>query len=440
MRYWIRFTIIALLAVFISGCLAPGDVDSDGEPQEQEASAVRPVKEFPLPDEIRGFEELTNLDEHGATGIWVTDGLAYLSGSVGLRIYDVADPADPILLADNVSDTQGTRDVDVFVHPDDNRTYAVLAHGSSLITLVDVTDPTAPVVVSAVEDIGAAHNIAVVPGHPVVYNSRSISTHTPEPGATGKIDIVDFADPEDPVVHVFDFPAVAMTVGGVPRAVASTTCHDVTFNEELDRAYCAGVTDTTIWDVSDPLDPEIIQVFDWPFTNIHHAAWDARDGDLLILGDEFAGVLAPAPMCHDTVEYPTSALWFIDISDLMTPVPLGYFQIEWDAAGASVDAGSPVYCSTHFGTVVEDEDLFVIGWYSAGTALVDFSDPMNPFQVAHHRAEGATSVWEARYWNGHVFTGDGARGMDVLKLVDTDGVGDTSSSGGRIPLEWIRGS
>lgn len=410
--------LLALFIVFsagLAGCISDGsDWRGDGEREDPWA---REIVEYPLPDPVGGFEAGPSPEPNGTQGLWVQDGLAYLSGGTGLRIYDVADPQDPVLLAKEVEGTEGTRDVDVITHPN-GRTYAVLGDNSDNMTFVDVSDPTDPVMVEKVKGVVSTHNIAVVPGTAVVYNSRSLSTHTPEPGHTGRVDMVDFSDPENPEVHVFDFPAVALTVGGVPRVVDTMACHDITFNQGLDRAYCAGVTQTLVWDVSDPLAPEILQVLDWPMTNIHHGAWDARDGDLLILGDEFVGVAAPTPMCHDAVAYPTSALWFIDISDLATPIPVGYFQIEWDALGASADAGEPVYCSTHFGQTVEGRDLFAVGWYTAGTALVDFSDPSAPVMVDHFRPEGGVSTWDARYWNGHLFTGDAARGMDIIRLIE----------------------
>lgn len=414
MRFGILLALSLLVSAGLAGCLSDG---ADWREKNQPVAAWAPhFVDYPLPETVTGFEPGVNLDPNGAQGVWVHGGVAYLSGGEGLRIYDVSDPQDPAPLADEVADTQGSRDVDVFVHPN-GRTYAVLGDNSDTMTFVDVSDPTDPVVAAQVDGVVSTHNIAVVPGTAVVYNSRSLSTHTPEPGHTGQVDMVDFSDPDNPQVHVFDFPAVALTVGGVPRVIDTMACHDITFNEELDRAYCAGVTQTLIWDVSDPLAPEILQVLDWPGTNIHHGAWDARGGDLLILGDEFVGVAAPTPMCHDTVAYPTSALWFIDISDLATPVPVGYFQIEWDALGASLDAGAPVYCSTHFGETVEDRDLFAVGWYTAGTALVDFSDPSNPVMVDHFRPEGGVNTWDARYWNGHLFTGDTARGMDIIRLI-----------------------
>lgn len=398
-----RAFLLFLLVPLLAGCLA----DDPADPQTgNDGDDMTPM---PVPESLSAMEFVTNGNDTPVLGLWVEDGLAYLSGGEGLRIVDVQDPSNPFALAPPVEDTS-SRDVDLLHHPN-GRLYAVLSAGN--VKLVDVTDPAQPFVVSQA-DVGS-HNMAVVPGTTIVYNSRSISTHVPGVGETGQVDLIDFADPAAPVVKVFAFPAVVVTVGGTPRAVASTTCHDITFNIALQRAYCAGVSDTTIWDISDPWSPVIIQVIDWPGTNIHHAVWDAWNGTLLILGDEFAGVAAPSPPCSATVSDPTSALWFFDISDLATPLPMGYFQIQHDQSLA--EGGLPAYCSTHFGDVFSDRYL-VMGWYAAGTVLVDFSDPANARQVAHYLPDGGQSnTWEARYWNGHIFTGDTIQGMDILRLV-----------------------
>ena len=409
--------LLALLLVpLLAGCMADESGGSGGDGSGTPSGGYRVPDSTQGPDAITGMQWVSQPNSNSTTGIWVADGLAYLSGGVGLRIVDARDPEHPVVLSQEVENTTGTRDVQAFVHPN-GRHYAVMAKGGiGAVTLVDVEDPTAPFVVSEA-DLPGSHTIMVIPGTAVVYNSRSISTHVPGAGETGQIDLIDFTDPESPVVHLYVFPAVAMTVGGTPRAVVSTTCHEMTANAELKRAYCAGVTDTMVWDVSDPLDPVILQVIDYPLINIHHSVYDAHNGTMLIIGDEFVGVLAPTPMCSDTVPYPTSAVWFFDITDLALPKPLGYFQIDYDALAGSVESQRPQYCSTHLGDVLHGRDLLALGWYSAGTILIDFSDPRAPVAVDHYRADGATSTWEARFMDGHVFTGDTQRGMDILKLV-----------------------
>lgn len=413
-----------LASMTLAGCL--DDASTDTRPADGDApDPVREILNTTAPEVLSGIEMVTQTLLNGTAldptdGLWIHDDIAYLSGPPGLRIVDVSVPEEPVVLHEGVEDTS-SRDVDILEHPN-GRTYAVLTSGG--VKLVDVTDPTTAHVVS-VAAVGS-HNMAVVPNTTVVYNSISInSPHNGgelagETGTTGKIDIVDFADPANPVVHEFWFPAVIQTPAGVPRHVASTTCHDITFNAERQRAYCAGVTDTTIWDISDPLAPAIIQVIDYPLVNIHHGVWDARGGDLLILGDEFAGAVA-GPMCSTVVEYPTSALWFFDISDIETPVPVDYFQVEWDSL--TTESQDTALCTTHFGTLVGGHEALVMGWYAAGTVLVDFSGvQMDPDfggarQIDHFRPDGSVNTWEAREHKGYVFTGDTQRGMDILRLI-----------------------
>lgn len=407
-----------LTSLMLAGCLDDAETDPQvtGNPPGPWVGALNTT----APEVLTGLEMVTQTLLDGeplgpADGVWIHNDMAYLSGPPGLRIVDIRDPANPVVLHEGVEDTS-SRDVDILEHPD-GRTYAVLTSGG--VKLVDVTDPTTAHVVSVAAI--SSHNMAVVPNTTIVYNSISINTDLAgEAGGLGKIDIVDFADPEHPEVHEFWFPAVIQTRAGVPRAVASTTCHDITFNEDRQRAYCAGVTDTQIWDISTPLQPTIIQVIDYPLVNIHHGVWDARDGDLLILGDEFAGAAA-GPMCSSTMQYPTSALWFFDISDIETPTPVDYFQVEWDSI--SGESQNTALCTTHFGTLVAGHEAMVMGWYSAGSVLVDFGgvqfDPDfgGARQIDHFRPDGDVNTWEAREYKGHIFTGDTQRGMDILRII-----------------------
>jgi hypothetical protein len=401
-----------LLFLPFSGCLSGDGGDGPRDQVDGDGMGGNSTL-YPLPGTVTGMEFITNGNSNGTTGIWIDGDTAYLSGGVGLRILDITDPARPALLAADIPDTN-SRDVDILHHPN-NRTYAVLADsGENGMKLVDVTDPVRAELVAT--EPHCVHTVAVVPNSTVVYASWSLC-HAIPPGEqmqAGDVTIVDWADPLNPTWKIFAFPPVVITEGGVPRPVTATSCHEMTFNAELQRAYCAGISNTMIWDISDPLNPEIVQVIDWPLINIHHSVYDARDGDLLIIADEFGGVATPSPPCTDPGVDPTSALWFFDISDLATPVPVGYFQIDHNQL--SGDTASRGYCSTHLGEIVDGRDLMVLGWYTAGTVLIDFSDPANAFQVAHYRAADPTSVWEARYHNGHVFSADTQRGLDISRL------------------------
>jgi hypothetical protein len=410
-----RLLLASLLSLaLLAGCLSndaaegPGPAATTTTPPPATAADVAGMEYLASP-------AFNQSDSPATLGEWVEGGLAYLSGPAGLRIVDVHDPAHPVVLAEDVPDT-ASRDVDLIHHPN-GHLYAILADASeSYMKLVDVTDPRVPQFVGHTET--CVHTVAVVPNSTVVYGSWSLC-HAFVAGQPldGDVEIVDFADPLHPVSRLFVFPPAAV-IGGVPHPVTATSCHEMTFNADLQRAYCAGISDTLVWDIKDPLNPVIVSVIDDPLVNIHHSVWDADNGTTLVIGDEFTGVLAPTPTCSDQAELPTSALAFYDISDLSMPRRVGYYNIPYDAVAASAESGSPQYCSTHLGDVIDGTDLIVMGWYTAGTVMVDFSEPSDAKTVATWRAEGQpTSVWETRYYDGHVYASDERHGLDILTLV-----------------------
>lgn len=404
-----RLLLALFLVPLLAGCLVDDDAGDDGDTSPDE-----PYTPTTIPAAFTGLEQVSSPQVNGSEGSFIDGTRLYLSGGDGLRILDITDPANAVVLATDIEGTQGSTDVDVMHHPD-GRTYAVLnVQGDGHVALLDVTDINDLRIVS--ETQLCAHAVGVLPDSAIVYVSWSVC-HAVPPGnqmANGDVEILDFTDPANPVTRLMVFPPFVM-MGLTPRPITATSCHEISFNGPLQRAYCAGITDTQIWDVSDPLAPVVISVIDDPRVNIHHGAWDARNGTLLILGDEMAGVLAPTPTCSDEVEYPTSALWFYDISDIEAPRPLGFYNIPYDALAASQEAGRPQYCSTHMGEVIDD-NRFVIGWYTAGTAVVDFTDPTNPGTLATWRASNS-NVWEARYARGHLFLSDTNRGLDILEFV-----------------------
>jgi hypothetical protein len=49
--------------------------------------------------------------------------------------------------------------------------------------------------------------------------------------------------------------------------------------------------------------------------------------------------------------------------------------------------------------------------------MVDFSAVSEPQEVGHLDPEGA-NTWSAYWYNGHIYTNDGGRGVDVLEVRD----------------------
>jgi hypothetical protein len=266
----------------------------------------------------------------------------------------------------------------------------------------DVTDPANPFELARFNI--TSHNLAVHrPAH-VVYNSRSLGD------PTGGAEIIDASDPDDiKLAKAWEFENAA--ADGSP--VANTGCHDVMVYPDQERAYCAAVTQTLIWDVSDPLNPTIVTAIENPLISIHHSAFTILDHSVLVIGDEAGGALLYACFGHAStpvadLSTPTGAIWFYDLT---TPVPT---LLSWLSVPAMPDR-APATCTAHFGSVIGDDSsgVFAYGWYVAGTLLVDASDPMLPRLVDQVPTGGST--WDARYYRGYVFTGSGSEGMQVLK-------------------------
>ncbi|MBW3581790.1 MAG: hypothetical protein KY455_01710 [Euryarchaeota archaeon] len=415
-----------LLAVVFAGCVGiePPEVGLVEDPDGS-------VLSYLFPETVTGMEHVRQMEftlgdgtafDMVGNGLFVHEGLAYVSGS-NLVILDLRDdPSAPEVLA-IVEDTP-SRDVDIMVHPD-GRIYAMLS-GAPGIVVVDVTEPSAPEVVHRLP-IGY-HNLVVVPDTTIVYNSRSVYTgegvkppeqspRRPEVGADvltkgGLVDVIDFANVTAPVVEEFRLRGPTML--GTPKVGTAPACHDITVYPEAGRAYCAGVTETQVWDITTPAEPKILQIVHNPGTNIHHAAWPAKDHTLLVIGDELGGA-AVAPGCV-VADQAYGGLWFVDISDLSDPKPVGWYAPREQTR-------QNISCTSHFGGFVEDTQIMVMGWYTAGTVLIDITDPTDVKEIAQFA--DATDTWESRYYAGHVYTGDMARGVDVLTLVGDGAVTKT---------------
>jgi len=85
----------------------------------------------------------------------------------------------------------------------------------------------------------------------------------------------------------------------------------------------------------------------------------------------------------------------------------------WSVAGQ--EGSDPVSedCSAHYFDV--RGKIVVQSFYAQGTRFIDVSDPTNPTQIAYYRpADGR--AWAAYWHNGLVYVADNLRGVDILRL------------------------
>lgn len=86
----------------------------------------------------------------------------------------------------------------------------------------------------------------------------------------------------------------------------------------------------------------------------------------------------------------------------------------WSPADAD-EVFAAAFCSAHYFEV--RDGIVAYSWYAQGTRFLDVSDPTNPIQIAYYRPTGTVS-WAPYFHGDYVYVADISRGVDVLELAD----------------------
>ena len=338
------------------------------------------------------------------------------------------------------------------------------------VHIYDVTNPDAPVKVGFVDCPGSQNDVAVVePGIiALAYHSETGTTcsrtwtPTGGPRKTAGVRLFDVSDPASPkalgaspslpggthtlTVHpsgnyIYASPGGIANGGGVQQILDITNrqgpfpvstfkpneagCHDFEFFTSADQkamGVCAGLTESQIWDVSDPTKPVIAARIINPLIQFNHSAMVTDDGKTLVIGDEAIGA-------NECKGGPTGAMYSYDISNPTVPIPKGYFGINRSHKDAPVNssaAGQPgtgrdTWCTAHIFNFIPGTSIMVAVWYSGGLNIIDWSNPSAPRELAYYRTTGdnlytdVTNYWSGYWHNGRIYANDRVRGFDALK-------------------------
>lgn len=357
---------------------------------------------------------------------------------VGLRILDVGDPTAVRVLAEitclgyhadvgvyenlllaSIDDAETNKGCEDSLDP-----RGVDREGVAGVRILDVTDPANPEVAGFVDEEtlgGGVHNLSVLPDDGLAYIASSDLTPTAPRFAW--IDLTTSG-----------FPARVIPMRDI-SPTASAGCHDIGLDLARDRAFCAAVEQTHIWDISDPRAPTEVSTIVNPAINIHHGARVAPDGRTLVLNDELAGAAA-AFGCLGTGSLGlVGALWFYDISDPAAPRPLGSYSTEELSP-------TDMPCTSHFYNFVPGTSLLSVGWYRSGMVVVDYEDPASPRTEAVFEPAN-TDFWASYFYRGH-FYGSSFRfdaadeGGGGLWVMGVEGVGDVAPAAVDEGTSWSR--
>ncbi|PRX95519.1 LVIVD repeat-containing protein [Allonocardiopsis opalescens] len=360
----------------------------------------------------------------------------FVGNEMGLLVYDIADPAAPELLSQVVC-PGGQGDVTIagdllfysvdYMMADSECGADYASEGDPEpwegIRVFDVSDPTDPRYVSDVRTDCGSHTNTLVPGGPDSGSAYIyVSSYDPYPGQPGcepphnKISVVEIPldDPESASVvaepELFDADS------------ESTGCHDITVFPELELAAGACMGDGLLLDISEPLEPVVIdRVRDEENFAFWHSATFNNDGTKIVFTDELGGGMAPT--C-DAATGPTRGA-------------NGIYEITGEGADARLSfqayykiprmQSRMANCVAHNGSLipVEGRDIMVQAWYQGGVSVWDFTDSTAPVEIGYWQ-RGPFSAerlvtggsWSAYYYNGHIYSSDIQEGLDVLAISD----------------------
>lgn len=367
-----------------------------------ESSAAVPIRV-----EERGFDRELKYVGRGAvsyahTGdLWVFGTTAYVGnyGDNSLRVFDISDPANPVMTDSVYVDARRVNDVKV----NEDGGFAIMTREGASdrrngIVILDISDPHHPTIASEFTETvtGGVHNTFIVGDLVYLVNNGTRDMH-----------IVDVSDRENP-----------KEVGRWGLDHANKVLHDVFVKDGI--AYLSYWDDgLVILDLGglgrggSPTQPVFVSRVNYPQGNTH-VAW--RWEDYVFVGDE----IFPADW---DPERPVAARGYIhvfDVSDIDNPVEVAKYEVP--------EAGS------HNVWIEDDDPTLYIGYYQAGLRAVDVSGDLRGDlyqqgrEIDHYMTEASENVrvpnaafnWGVMIHDGKIYSADFNSGLWVHEWVPTE--------------------
>jgi hypothetical protein len=297
----------------------------------------------------------------------------------------------------------------------------LVGQGFEGLNIFDISDPANPVLVKNLRMASdttptgcGSHTATLVPdearGNVYIYNSGSS-------GACPGIDIVKIPL-ADPTSAAF-----------VRREPAGRACHDTgVILGDVNLVSCAGGNGFTVWSVNPSIDApaegsleDPIQLYSRSVTGvtIGHSAAFTWDGSMLIFGHEPGG--GTQARCQSTSSLVDRTLFFFEAR---TGTLLGTFVQPRPQTNLE-------NCTWHNYNIVptDKRHVLVSGNYQMGISVIDFTNPANVYQVAYAdpaplvNPNNPTAIetggdWSTYWYNGRIFESDITRGLLIWDLSD----------------------
>ncbi|MEV1246849.1 hypothetical protein [Nonomuraea sp. NPDC049750] len=367
---------------------------------------------------------------------------AYQGNYHGFTIYDIKNPAKPAVVS-RVSCPAAQNDVSVqgdllFLSVDESMTNDSCKADAETpsvksawegIRIFDISDKKRPKYIKSIETACGSHTHTLVPdktrpGKKSTAVYLYVSSYGPAKSYPDckpphdRISIVKVPLGKPTSAKVVARPVLFPDGGNEKQEdlLAPTTgCHDITVFPAKDLAAGACMGDGVLMDISDREHPKVTaRVTDENFAFWHSATFN-NTGTKVVFTDELGGGVMAA--CNTTVGPQRGADAVYDITDGQLGFK-SYYKIPRNQTGDE-------NCVAHNGSLipVAGRDIMVQAWYQGGVSIWDFTDSSAPAEIGYFdrgplKPQNLGGSWSAYYYNGHIYSSDIQKGLDVLTITD----------------------
>ncbi|GIJ76835.1 LVIVD repeat-containing protein [Micromonospora phaseoli] len=368
---------------------------------------------------------------------------AFVGNYDGFVIYDVAKPSKPKIVS-QVLCPGAQNDISVhgdllFLSTDASRNddscsstsqSATIKESWEGIKIFDIKNKTSPRYIKAVETACGSHTHTLVPAKDKKSVYLYVSSYSPNatfpdcqpPHDSISIVKVPLKKPTDAAVvatpNLFPDGGYEGRTGGS----ATSGCHDITAYPAKDLAAGACMGDGVLLDISKREAPRVLHtVRDTTNFAFWHSATFNNRGTKVVFTDELGG--GGGATCNEAVGPDRGANAIYDLTGKGDKRKLefrSYYKIPRTNSATE-------NCVAHNGSLIPvlGKDIMVQAWYQGGVSVWDFTNSRKPKELGYWERGPLSDTqlivggsWSAYYYNGHIYSSDIQKGLDVLELND----------------------